>query len=411
MANINPNDQSALVAVERKRKLADALRKQSTTPQGQMVSGFYVNPNIAQYLASALGGYKANKLENESADLEQKTYQDRANLQRDAAQRYAEALRGKQVQTGEQKLPFEPTQMDRFGSPMQGQVQATKPIMQMQQPSPQDILNAQLQYGQDTGNQELLLGAGNARLNYDINQQTREDAQAARAAEGEAQRLQRMQELKMRLEDSRLSRQDRADLMRELQQGRLDSQKMIASLKSPAQGANGQPNIDWKYDAGSDEFVAPPKTEFPQGRRSGNIAKSNAAQSMQYVIDQFSDQKDAKGRPIKGSGALSRTAQGGIMGATGIIGGMTDSQDQKRFNNLKEQLSTELRTLFRIPGEGALSDKEQAQYGVQLPDVRNSREINESILRDIGARVKLRQNNSTNPLANQGGAVDFGDLK
>lgn len=159
-------------------------------------------------------------------------------------------------------------------------------------------------------------------------------------------------------------------------------------------------NIPWKYDAGSDEFVAPPTPEFPNGRRSGNISKQNAAKSLEYVVSQFG--YDLEGNPVvdgKTKSVLDSTPQGGFMGSSGYIGKVTDSQAVKRFDNIKEQLSTELRTLFRIPGEGALSDKEQAQYGVQLPDIKNDKSTNKAILNDIQARVKLRQDQGANPLS------------
>jgi hypothetical protein len=160
---------------------------------------------------------------------------------------------------------------------------------------------------------------------------------------------------------------------------------------------NQAEKINWKYDSGSDEFVAPPTPEFPNGRRSGNISKQNAAKSLDYVIGQF--YANEKGDEAKeGKRLIDVTPQGGPLGMLGYVGKVTDSQRGKRFDNLREQLSTELRTLFRIPGEGALSDKEQAQYGVQLPHVANDAATNEAILRDVQARVKLRQDQSANPL-------------
>lgn len=190
-----------------------------------------------------------------------------------------------------------------------------------------------------------------------------------------------------------------------LDRERINTEKADAELKRSKIGQQGGQtitlpdgtvissgaNIPWKYDSGSDEYVAPPTPEFPMGRRSGNISKQNAAKSLDYLVDQF------RGTPEE-PGPIATTAQGGPMGIIGQIGRVTDSQDAKRFENLKEQLSTELRTLFRIPGEGSLSDKEQAQYGIQLPDVGNSRETNESILNDIQGRVRLRLNNDANPL-------------
>lgn len=153
----------------------------------------------------------------------------------------------------------------------------------------------------------------------------------------------------------------------------------------------------WKYDAGSDEWVAPPSPEYPQGQRSGNKAKSDAAQSMAYVIEQFRGVKGKDGKAVPG--ALKKATTGGIMGVSGIAGRVFDSQDAMRFDNLKEQMSVELRTLFRIPGEGALSDKEQAQYGVQLPNVKYSDETNEAILNDVENRIGIRTNLNANPHA------------
>jgi hypothetical protein len=156
---------------------------------------------------------------------------------------------------------------------------------------------------------------------------------------------------------------------------------------------------EWKYDAGSDEFVAPPTPEFPNGRRSGNLAKLNAAKSLEYVLNQFDN--DISGKPPvegKTKSVMDATSQGGWLGLEGQIGRYTDTQLAKKFDNLREQLSTELRTIYRIPGEGALSDKEQAQYGIQLPDVKNSKELNNAIRNDLRARTSIRMDQSANPL-------------
>lgn len=172
--------------------------------------------------------------------------------------------------------------------------------------------------------------------------------------------------------------------------------KRTGEIKKMPAGAGGG-EIEWKYDAASDEFVAPPTADFPMGRRSGNIAKTNAAKGMDYVINQF---RGSTEKP----GALENTMQGGWMGIKGLAGKVFDSQDSRRFDNLREQMSTEMRTLFRIPGEGTLSDKEQAQYGIQLPSVTNSKENNEAILQDMEARIGARLDTGANPLMGGGGS-------
>jgi hypothetical protein len=51
--------------LKRRLKMAEALQQQET-PQGQMVSGFYVAPSFTQYLANAIGKYQGGKQEREA---------------------------------------------------------------------------------------------------------------------------------------------------------------------------------------------------------------------------------------------------------------------------------------------------------------------------------------------------------
>jgi hypothetical protein len=106
-------------------------------------------------------------------------------------------------------------------------------------------------------------------------------------------------------------------------------------------------------------------------------AKTPAQASMEYVLGRFEKQ-------------LPKTMQGGIGGVTGKVGSVFDYKDKQSFENLREQLSTEIRTVFRIPGEGTLSDREQQQYGVQLPSTNNHPDVNQQILADIRERTRLR---------------------
>lgn len=106
-------------------------------------------------------------------------------------------------------------------------------------------------------------------------------------------------------------------------------------------------------------------------------AKSPALDSMRYVASTFEP-------------AFELTPTGGAMGLRGLVGGVFDYQDASRFDNLAQQLSTELRTVFRIPGEGTLSDREQAQYGLQLPSRRFSPPVNRAILQDLITRAEMR---------------------
>ena len=184
-----------------------------------------------------------------------------------------------------------------------------------------------------------------------------------------------------------------------------DQQKRYLALQRAQQIENigGVPTIVGA--AGDTEPLSTPAAEA-EARRAAAAAtaqgaadvegagKRGAARSMNYVIEQFREQ-------------IPKTPQGGPMGALGKIGYVTRSQEVRRFNNLREQLSTELRTVFRIPGEGPLSDQEQRQYGLQLPSVSDSAENNENILKDIQTRVAARmgQGAPAAPSATQGAAT------
>lgn len=120
------------------------------------------------------------------------------------------------------------------------------------------------------------------------------------------------------------------------------------------------------------------------GAQGDQASKAPAKASMEYVLSEMEKQ-------------LPETTQGGIGGVVGKVGSVFDHKDAQRFDNLREQLSTELRTVFRIPGEGTLSDREQAQYGVQLPSRDNHPSVNQKILNDLRQRTKLRTETPMGP--------------
>lgn len=106
-------------------------------------------------------------------------------------------------------------------------------------------------------------------------------------------------------------------------------------------------------------------------------AKSPVIGSMKYVMSQYEE-------------IFPKIKTGGPMGTVGKASSVFDSQDAMRFENLNQQLSTELRTVFRIPGEGTLSDQEQKQYGLQLPSLNYDEETNRAILKDLETRAGMR---------------------
>jgi hypothetical protein len=86
---------------------------------------------------------------------------------------------------------------------------------------------------------------------------------------------------------------------------------------------------------------------------------------------------------------MDNVKTGGILGGTGAMSSVFDSQDAKLFQTYREQLSTALRAALRIPGEGPLSDRDLAQYGLTLPSLGQSRENNLAILESLQEQVRL----------------------
>jgi hypothetical protein len=111
--------QPVMQDISRQRKLAEQLRQQEDL-NGQMVSGHYVAPSWTQHLARALNPFLGEYVDKK-ATAKEKDY----NTTKSA--KIAELLKGMSPQTTQNGVTetsampaYEPSQMDRFGSPMQG---------------------------------------------------------------------------------------------------------------------------------------------------------------------------------------------------------------------------------------------------------------------------------------------------
>lgn len=88
--------------------------------------------------------------------------------------------------------------------------------------------------------------------------------------------------------------------------------------------------------------------------------------------------------------AASRIWSGGIMGVKGVISGAINNEDTQMFKSGIQQMSSQLRSVFRIPGEGTLSNQEQEQYGLTLPSLKNSPGVNAKIIENLDAQMAAR---------------------
>lgn len=396
MANpFDPYEQQILGLKEQKA-LAQKLRESATeAPQGQMVGGWYVAPSWTQQLARGLN-YMTGMASEEKA---QKGIQDVMGER----QRGREAWMGQipQATTTTQQTPFQYPQMEGE-TPIQG------------------LANVETKTKQPTAQEYLAWGMKGSQ--FDPSAMTMGSAFAT-VAENEQKRAEdrkaRMEELQLKLADASLSRAERAAteerLARINMEGRSDIARLTAALRPAPQpqapvaviGPNGKPMYvspgqavgmspasagkqdDWKYDAGSDTWVMPPTAEYPMGRSTPNVGKASALKNLEYLGGQFVGTKEQPG-------IVDRATTGGWFGLKGAA--TTGTQEAREFDNATEQMSTELRKIFRIPGEGALSDKEQAQYGIQLPRRGNEPALNRRILQDLMVRAQNSVLPPTNPL-------------
>lgn len=114
----------------------------------------------------------------------------------------------------------------------------------------------------------------------------------------------------------------------------------------------------------------------PQAQRVSQANKAAAVNRVDQVASRLMRQMD-------------NIKTGGVLGVTGALSKVFDSQDAKLFESYRQQLSAALRSALRIPGEGALSDYEQQLYGLQLPELGQSKENNIAIMQSLKEQVRL----------------------
>ena len=114
----------------------------------------------------------------------------------------------------------------------------------------------------------------------------------------------------------------------------------------------------------------------PATQRTGEAGKATAVTRVDNIANRIIEQ-------------MGQVQTGGALGLTGALSRVFDSQDAKLFETYRQQLSTALRAALRIPGEGALSDRDLALYGLTLPDISQSRENNIAILESLKEQVQL----------------------
>ena len=210
--------------LEQRKKYAEALRAQGQQqlPAGQMVGNQFVATHPLQHLANALRQYSGQR---EIADVQAG---ERALSERKSADiaAYLRDMPGARTETTKQLVG------DRPGAGSFEDVTTTV------NPTPNDWAGWSargLQFGPQVA--QLAGNMANQAQMRDFQNKQLE----AQTMERQAAREQRAQELIMRLEDSRLAREERASLQRELTQMQMDGRKELAQLTASIAAANRQP--------------------------------------------------------------------------------------------------------------------------------------------------------------------------
>lgn len=377
------------LAILRRQQMAQQLMQQAQQPmeQGQMVSGIYVKPNFTQYLAKGLQQYMGARGVQQADEEAKALYEGRQAQTQADRQKLATLLSPTPAITlpADQQGPVAPQQPADPNAAYQFAMQSRDPALQ--------------QFGfTGLANQPAL---AEARAN-------RVEDMAFRAAESERQRQAEMERVKAQLADAATGRADRAKL--ELQLKNLEVGIRQQGENKPPQGYRWKPNgslevieggpaavkqeIKPVYHAGSDSFVTPPTPENPYGTVTPSFGKLGAYKSIDSISKQFVGENgiDQNGQAIKTTGLIDTTPSGGYFGYKGVLSG--GSQEAKKFDSLKEQLSGELRKVFRIAGEGTLTDADQKALSIQLP----SRDYDAKTNKNIMANIKMRVENAVFPL-------------
>lgn len=150
----------------------------------------------------------------------------------------------------------------------------------------------------------------------------------------------------------------------------------------------------WDKNGMPQRVEGPPRNAAQEKVDASNNAKAPDVQNANMLFDQMEQLLDqgVQTGPISGSQ---------IAGVP--LGRMVDYDRKTLFDAFVKQVSPSLRAVFRIPGEGALSDSEQKQYGLMLPSV----EYPESVNRQLMANLRIMLQNKT---AGQPEAADDDEL-
>lgn len=215
---MDPTNPEAIQIMQR-QKMAEQLMAQGREPlSGQMVSGHFVAPSWTQQLAKGLNTYLGAKGMTEATEAQQALAQKLRDQRQSEMGQLTQLLQGRpadQLAQGDQG-PVRPAQGPDLAGAYNFAANAQSPELQ--------------QFGMQGIAQMPAMAAQKA---------AREEDRTFRQQESEANRLGRMEELKMRMEDGRRSQQERLQAQKDLREMQIqaskDNARLVASMRQPAQ--------------------------------------------------------------------------------------------------------------------------------------------------------------------------------
>lgn len=407
--------------INRQLKMADILRQQSQqTPQGQMVSGIYVAPSVTQHLANLLRGYQSGKMEKDAEQKQTDLYKGYQEKQTSAAQKLAEALNPKQVQTGETMPAYTPDQQDQFGSPLPNVQRQPVSQYQTQMPNPADIRKAQMEYAIQSGHPELLAQIANSTAEHAINradkaedwdkQITHEDAlynrgRADKLSDVDAER--KYQDIVRKDQQGfQVSQQDRQFAqqfqMQKQAQGFQAGQNALSRAQQKELAGSNQPPIAVLGPDGKPQYVARqdaigkhPYSAADEAKQTALNAKEETKKEGANIVDSnIALLRDAYDNLHKNGGIVS--SKDGVMSNAGaklsssglgqLVGGTVGSTNQTERDKIEQTRPLLLQSIMKATGMSAKQMDSNAELKLWLStatDPTKSLEANKAALDNI----------------------------
>lgn len=245
MDNLN-YDTALQLAQQRARQYGAQIPFQ--VPQGQMVGGRYIAPNVLQYIAEGLRSFGGMRGEQLAQDEIKQLTEAKRQAVADALRGFSEKSQGTPENVAADGMgPTRPAQAPDMRAAYAQLMQSGVP--ELSQVALQGLTQLPQVEAQQKEREE----------NRAFRTQEAQLAREARAQEAQLAREARMQELQFRLADARASQAERLAAQKELKQILLTGQKEMRQIMG---GTQNQPT----YDKDLGGFVYKPTPQEPQGK-------------------------------------------------------------------------------------------------------------------------------------------------